>query len=138
MHRAEQVLPPHQNRSSTTGGGLGGTLSVMPVDLSDAQWGEVTQGRITSPQGVTFTRRSTRIKRRHADELIAGGTPLVLYYYGGGQLTWFDGPEAQEQWGAVRPKLTATDPRPKRGLQWTGGVWLADDRRQLLVLTGRC
>ena len=108
------------------------------MSLADEQWNAVADGRLTSPAGVRFVRRSTRIRRRDADDMIAAGTPLVLYSFGSGRLDYCDGPEAVQQWNAVGGALVGQEPRPHGDLVWTGGRWLSDDDDELLLLTGHC
>ncbi|NAZ83578.1 hypothetical protein GTR02_17335 [Kineococcus sp. R8] len=93
---------------------------------------------MTSPAGRRFARRSTRIKRRDADALIAAGAPLVLYWFGGRQLDYFDGTDALEQWRVVRPALTSQTPQIGGDVVWTGGLWVGGDQGNLLLLTGQC
>ena len=66
------------------------------------------------------------------------GAPLVLFYWAGEQLDWFDGVEAREQWRDVRPRVVSTDPRPKGDTEWTAGRWEGEGGRSLLFLTGHC
>ncbi|PPK92366.1 hypothetical protein CLV92_115112 [Kineococcus xinjiangensis] len=108
------------------------------MSLAEGQWSAVVEGHLTSPSGVRFVRRSSRIKRRDADAMIAAGTPLVLYYYGGAQLDYCDGAEAVERWKAVRDALVSQDPRPRGDVVWTGGCWVSEGGEELLLLTGRC
>jgi hypothetical protein len=107
------------------------------VDLSEAQWFSVTDGEVMGPDGTRYVRRSTKAKRRACDELLTAGSPLVLYYYGGGQLEWTDGDDATSAWAATRSAVT-TEPRLRGDLEWTAGVWQSDDGRALVLLTGHC
>jgi len=63
--------------------------------------------------------------------------PLVLYWYGGGQLDWLDGEDAAEAWRTARQRLTTAVPRPDGNVIWTAGEWLGDDQ-SLVLLTGSC
>jgi hypothetical protein len=108
------------------------------VSLADQQWDAVESGQLTSPSGLRFIRSSSRMKRRDADALIAAGVPLVLYWYGGHQLDYFDGFEAVEQWQTVRPAVTSQTPQLGGDVVWTGGRWASDDDQEILVLTGQC
>ncbi len=92
------------------------------ADLAPTQWATVTEERIAAPDGVTWLRRSTRSKRTSCDKIISGGAPLVVYYFAGGQLDWFDGKQAADQWSRVRPHVTLT-PRLRGDLEWTAGIW---------------
>ncbi|MFD0481492.1 hypothetical protein ACFQ46_02715 [Kineococcus sp. GCM10028916] len=110
----------------------------MRASLAEEQWNAVESGQVISPSGSRFTRGSSRIKRREADALIAAGAPLVLYWYGGQQLDYFDGSDALERWQAVRQTLTSQTPQPGGEVVWTGGRWVSDDDEDLLLLTGQC
>jgi hypothetical protein len=107
-------------------------------DLDEKNWHEVEQGRLIGPDGRGYTRRTTRAKRKQGDALLADGAPLVLFYWAGDQLQWFDGRDAQEQWQAVRPHVTSEEPRRKGDVEWTAGRWEDEDGRPLLLLTGHC
>jgi hypothetical protein len=106
--------------------------------LSDGQWDEPEQGRLTAPDARRFSRRTTRTKRKDADGLIADGAPLVLYYWAGGQLEWFDGADAVARWHEVRSHVVSGEPRPKDDVEWTAGRWEDEEGRSLLFLTGHC
>jgi hypothetical protein len=108
------------------------------ASLAEQQWDAVKSGQLTSPAGQRFTRGSSRIKRRDAGVLIATGVPLVLYWYGGRQLDYFDGSDAVEQWQAVRSALISQAPQIGGDVMWTGGRWVGDDDGELLVLSGQC
>lgn len=110
----------------------------MRIDLDDEQWSQVEGGLITGPDARRYSRRTTRAKRAQADALIQEGASLVLYYWGGEQLTWFDGADAQEQWTAVRPHVTSGQPRLRGDIEWTAGRWEDHEGHPLLVLTGHC
>ncbi len=110
----------------------------MRTSLAPAQWDSVAEGVLRGPAGATFTRRSSRIKRREADALIAAGTPLVLYDYGGGRLDWCDGDDARGAWDEVRGALVSDTPRPRGTMLWTGGVWATPANDVVLILTGHC
>jgi hypothetical protein len=107
------------------------------ASLAEQQWDAVESGQLTSLAGQRFTRGSSCIKRRDADALIAAGVPLVLYWYGGRQLDYFDGSDAVKQWQAVRSALTSQAPQIGGDVVWTGGRWAGDDDREMLVLTGQ-
>ena len=63
----------------------------MRTELGDDQWLELDQGRLTGPDGRVYQRRGTLAKRRRCEEAVAAGVPLVLRYWAGGQLDWYDG-----------------------------------------------
>lgn len=110
----------------------------MRLNLSDEHWHEVEQGRLLGPDARRYARRTTRTKRKEADGLVAEGAPIVLFYWAGDQLDWFDGPDAEDQWQAIRPHVISAEPRRKGDIEWTAGRWEDDDGRPLLLLTGHC
>ncbi|SDY68682.1 hypothetical protein SAMN05661080_04287 [Modestobacter sp. DSM 44400] len=110
----------------------------MRVQLSDQRWDEVLGGQLTAPDSRRFSRRTTRTKRREGDDPIAAGAPLVLYYWAGGQLEWFDAADAAQQWRAVRVHVTSQEPRPTGDVEWTVGRWEDERGQPLLLLTGHC
>jgi hypothetical protein len=110
----------------------------MRVELSEENFHEAERGVLVAPDGRRYTRRTTRTKRKDADQLVADGFPLVLYYWAGGQLEWFDGADAQLQWKAVRTHVIAGPPRAKGPIEWTAGRWEAEDGSPALILTGHC
>lgn len=109
----------------------------MRVDLA-AQLRAMERGEFTAPDGAAFVRLGTRTKRRVCDEAISQGSPLVLYYWAGGQLDWFDGDDAAHEWAAVRGQVTAQQPQMRGELEWTAGLWRANGDRSAVVLTGHC
>lgn len=109
----------------------------MRVGLAIEQWEAVSSGALEGPDGRRYQRRSTRMRRRQVDDLVAAGVPLVLYWYGGQQVDWFDGADAVAAWEAARPRLTATAPRPDGDVVWTAGEWVSEDE-SVILLTGRC
>ena len=70
--------------------------------------------------------------------MIAAGAPLVLYWYGGQQLDYFDGSDAPGRWQAVRHALTNQAPQLGGDVVWTGGRWVGDDEEDMLLLTNQC
>jgi hypothetical protein len=109
----------------------------MRVDLATAHLNAIERGQFTAPDGTVYGKRSTRAKRRACDEAIAQGSALLLYYWAGHQLDWFDGDDARHEWTLVRGHVT-TEPRLRGSLEWTAGFWHAEDGRPVLVLTGHC
>lgn len=101
------------------------------------QWDSVARGEIVGPDGVAYARLSTKATRRDCDELLAAGSPLVLHYWAGGQLDWYDGDDAGSAWAGCRTAVT-TEPRRRGDLEWTAGVWSSYDGRALVLLTGHC
>ncbi len=97
----------------------------MQVGLAVEQWEAVSSGALQGPDGRRYKRRSTRMRRRQVDDLIAAGVPLVLHWYGGQQLDWFDGADAVTAWEAARPRLRAAVPRPDGDVVWTAGEWVS-------------
>ena len=59
------------------------TLPTVRLDLSDEQWNAVEEGEVTAPNGTVYGRRTTRMKRKDADSLVASGCPVVTYWPGG-------------------------------------------------------
>jgi hypothetical protein len=109
----------------------------MRTDLPDSAWESVQQGHVTGPDSVIYRRGRTRAKRRDCDRYVESGAPIVLYYAGGLQMEWHDGPDAREAWRQVRPAVTV-DPQLRGDVEWTAGVWSSDDGRRLVLLTGHC
>jgi hypothetical protein len=112
----------------------------MRTDLSASQWEFTASGHVAGPDGVRYSRRTTKLKRRRADELIASGAPLLVYYYAGSRLDWLDGDDATAQWSAIRPRVTSGQPRRAPGAppDWTAGHWEADTGQVVLVVVGHC
>jgi predicted alpha/beta hydrolase len=52
-------------------------------DLSADQWNGVEAGVLTAPSGISYTRRTTRMKRKDATTLVEAGCPVVTYWPGG-------------------------------------------------------
>lgn len=109
----------------------------MKVELDGEQWDAVTSGTLRGPDGRVYQRRSTRTRRRQVDDLLADGAPLVLYWYGAGQLDWHDETDAAAAWASARKRLTTSVPKPDGDVVWMAGEWLSDDR-SLVLLTGTC
>lgn len=109
----------------------------MRTDLSAAQWENVAAGSLDGPDGVRYSRRSTRANRRDCDGLVATGVPLVAHHWAGGLLDWFDGPDALNAWREMRPALVV-QAVPSGKVTWTAGRWEALDGRVVVFLTGHC
>jgi hypothetical protein len=105
--------------------------------LGEEQIEQVTAGQLTVPDGTTYTRRTTRTGRRTCDEMIGNGSPLVIYYWAAAQLDYFDGPDAELGWRAVRSAVTQ-HPRLGGDVEYTAGIWKDYDGRGLVLLTGHC
>jgi hypothetical protein len=43
------------------------------------QWNAVEESDLTSPSGVSFSRRTTRMKRKDAGSLVEPGAPVVTF-----------------------------------------------------------
>lgn len=112
--------------------------AVMRRDLSEQHVHEPEQGWLVAPDGRRYFRRSTKTKRREADELIAEGAPLVLYYWAGDQLDWCDGDDARDEWRVVRPSVVTGEPSRKGDIEWTAGRWEDEEGRLLVLLTAHC
>ena len=110
----------------------------MHVDLRDLNadvW-----DRVQGPDGVAYFQQSSRLKRSQVDELIAAGPPLVVSWFGGGELDWFDERDALAAWHKRRRLFTAhPTASTSKHMQWTGGVFRTQDlERSIIVLTGHC
>jgi hypothetical protein len=107
------------------------------ISLAETQWEAITTGQILGPGKVRWSRRSSKTKRAACQQRIAEGAPLVLYYFAGGQLDWFDGSDAEQHWVIVRTAVTPA-PRLRGDLEWTGSIWVDDANHSLVLLTGHC
>ncbi|SNS17608.1 hypothetical protein SAMN06893096_102358 [Geodermatophilus pulveris] len=112
----------------------------MRHDLSGEQWRSVDEGRLTGPDGVIYSRRSTRTKRRDAAALVASGCPVVTYWPGGlpakTELVWHDAEDARVAWTDAAGLVSSEGPRPpRRGPVVTAGRWESPDGEVLLVLS---
>ena len=112
----------------------------MVVDLALDQWGGVDSAQVRAHGGTVYVRGTTRMKRRAAEDHIADGVPIVVYWFGGGRLDWCDGTDAISQWQHLRGNVTSQEPSPRNRQepQWTVGLWESPDGLPLLVLTGHC
>jgi len=110
----------------------------MRLDLSGKHFHEAGQGWLVGRDGWRYFRRSTKTRRRDADELIAEGVPLVVYYWASDQLDWCDGEDARDEWRTVRPHVITGKPSRRGDIEWTAGRWEDGDGRLLLLLTGHC
>jgi hypothetical protein len=114
----------------------------MRTDLTDVQTPvNASNGTVTGGDGRTYARRTTRMKRREADELVAAGTPLLLDRYGDALFEWCDGDDARAVWASERAYVVTSEPTAKqlaKHAMWTAGLWQADDGARLVYLSGRC
>jgi hypothetical protein len=102
-------------------------------ELSDGEMNALSPGRLAAPDGRTYWRRTTRMKRREAATLVEAGSP-VLTYWPGGRLVWHDEDDAWPAWADARGALTTDAPDPGRGESVTAGRWEAPDGAILVVL----
>ncbi|WP_239395998.1 hypothetical protein [Frankia sp. CiP3] len=109
----------------------------MHGHLSREQFERIGAGQLTAPDGVTYTRGTTKTARRVCDQKIGDGSPLVVYYWAAGQADYFDGSDAQRRWHEIRTAVTRY-PRPDGDVEYTAGIWADGDNRELIVLTGHC
>jgi hypothetical protein len=109
----------------------------VQISLADSRWEAITDGQFVGPGDVRWSRRSTRAKRSDCERRITDGAPLVLYYFAGGHLDWFDGSDAVAQCDLVRASVTHA-PRRRGELQWTAGIWVDDAEHNVVLLTGHC
>jgi hypothetical protein len=115
---------------------------VPPVrqDLSHDQWNAAEAGELTAPSGTTYSRRTTRMKRKDATSLVESGCPVVTYWPGGlpemTRVVWHDGEDARAAWESARGQVTSDTPRPPySGAAVTAGRWESPGGEALLVLT---
>ncbi len=109
-------------------------------DLSDEQWDAVDGGQLIAPTGVTYSRRTTRMKRQEAASMAESGCPVVTYWPGGlpekTRVVWHDGADAGAAWESARAEVTSDSPRPPRGESVvTAGRWESPNGDTLVVLT---
>lgn len=109
----------------------------VPLELSDEAWIQIEGGRLTCPDGRTYDRRGTRASRKRAAEIVAAEKRLVTRYWAGGELSWFEGPEATRRWEELRSAVVQ-QPRSVGNVEWTAGLWEAPDGVRLLLLDGHC
>ncbi len=120
-------------------GGCRVTLGPVRHALSAEQWNAVENGVLTAPDGRSFTRRTTRAKRKDAAALVESGWPVVVYWPGGlpekTSVLWHDGEDAQLAFAEVRSALTSDTPDPRKGTAATAGRWETEGGDALLVVT---
>jgi hypothetical protein len=109
-------------------------------DLSADQWHAVDEGQLTGPDGRTYNRRTTRMKRKEAAALVETGRPVVTYWPGGlpekTEVVWNDQDDAKRAWAEVRAAVTSDTPQPQgRESVATAGLWESLDGATALVLT---
>jgi len=97
-------------------------------------------GVLTAPSGTSYTRRTTRMKRKDATALVEAGCPVVTYWPGGlpemTRVIWHDGADASAAWEGVRGQLSSNIPRAPVGeVVATAGRWESPDGDDLLVLS---
>lgn len=129
--------PPAAMKGDQLGGRCGHDEQVQD-DLAGSQWAGVQRGELIAPDGKRYARRTTRAKRRDCESLIAAGLPLVLFWYGGQQLEWFDGDDASSRWLEVRGSVVHGKPSRRGEVEWNAGLWVSNESDQLLLLTGTC
>ncbi len=111
----------------------------MRRDLSAEQWSAVEEGQLTAPDGRTYHRRSTRLGRRVAADLVLAGCPVVTHWPGGGpgwtRVVWHDGNDAVAAWSGARADVTGDTPRPRSGRAVvTAGRWESPDGDAVAVV----
>ena len=112
---------------------VGASVGVVHRVLSDGDFDALGSGQLVAPDGRTYTRRSTRMRRRDVDGVVAAGSPVVTWSPGGA-LVWHDGDDAGPAWGQERPLLTAEAPDPARRESVTAGRWETADGCTAVVL----
>lgn len=95
---------------------------------------------MTGPDGTTYSRRSTRMKRAKAAALVESGSPLITYWPGGlperTQLIWHDQDDARAAWADARAAVTSEEPQPRgRQAVATVGLWESLDGATALLLS---
>lgn len=114
----------------------------MRMDLTGEQTpASQGAGTVTGADRLTYTRRTTRVARRDADELVSSGCPVIFDLYGHGRFEWCDGVDAGTEWADERAYVITSDPTPKqlsKHAMWNAGVWESDSGERLVYLTGRC
>lgn len=111
----------------------------MRQNLGTEQWLTLQSGRLTSPAGEIFTRRTTKMRRRDAATLIEAGAPLVTYWYGGAELVWHDSYDALSRWAEIGSVVTTDKPkRRSRDAALTAGRWEDGDGHPLILVVGAC
>ena len=105
----------------------------MRRDLSDGEFDALGMGMLVTPDDRTYSRRTTRMKRKEVAALVEAGCPVVTYYPGG-RLVWHDEDDAWPAWADARALLTTDFPDPRRGESVTAGRWEAPDGAVLVVL----
>ena len=101
--------------------------------LSDGEFNALAAGRLAAPDGRTYNRRTTRMKRKAAAAMVESAVPVVVYREGG-ELEWLDGDDARSVWAEIRGAVTSEAPDPRRGESVTAGLWGSPDGAELLVL----
>ncbi|WP_322769197.1 hypothetical protein, partial [Frankia sp. Cr1] len=109
----------------------------MQRPLGREQFERIAAGQLTTPDGITYTRRTTKTARRVCDQRIGAGSPLVIYYWAAGQMDYVDGADGQRRWREVRSAVTQ-HPRSGGDVAYTAGIWVDGDGREIVVLTGHC
>ncbi len=111
----------------------------MREDLAPEQWSAVDVGELLGPDGRRYVRRGTRMNRKQAAELVAGGCLLLVYWPGGlpekTRMDWFDGTDALTAWNEHSGLVTSDPPRTTKSPMLTAGLWESPDWEPLLVLT---
>jgi hypothetical protein len=103
-------------------------VPVVRRELSDGG-----MGRLVGPDGRTYLRRTTRLGRREAEDLVEAGCPVVTYLPGG-RLVWHDEDDAWPAWADARAAHTTGLPDPHRGESVTAGRWGSADGSTVVVL----
>jgi hypothetical protein len=111
----------------------GANVRVMRRELSNGDFNALDGGELVAPDGRTYARRGTRLKRKDVAALVAAGSPVVTWSPGGA-LVWHDGADAGPAWDAARTLLTTDAPDTARRESVTAGKWDAVDGSALVVL----
>jgi hypothetical protein len=77
------------------------------------------------------------LKRESVDDLIAKGSPLIVYVYGWGIYDWYDGEDARTTWARIRAHgIQYRD--EKNGLTPSPALCSADDGTEVVYLEASC
>lgn len=115
-------------------------LAAVRQDLSDEQRDAVDGGQLFAPTGTTYSRLTTRMKRKEAASLGESSCPVVTCWPGGlpekTRVVWHEGADARAAWQSARGEVTSDSPRPARsGSVVTAGRWESPDGDTFVILT---
>jgi hypothetical protein len=111
----------------------------MKIDMSEVAHLPLHdgQGRVTGADGRGYVSTKNRLKREIVDDLIAKGSPLVVYVYGWEIYDWHDGEDARTMWAQIRTHGIHYR-NEKNGLTPSAALWSADDGTEVVYLEASC